>query len=182
MEGQLAQVVLEDGELRGWVRYIGKAWDNLDILCLREDYLVTADGQELVFPPSYVHVDDRCKFHISLAEFVVANCPRHRSERVVQLIEVYVSILATSREAHIIMEPVNAHDFTLVAAELEALSVLTRVKVVDINVLILDNAGEQMTTVRELNLIATLEHSGSERKDLVAQHVAPNDFVLQGDN
>ena len=163
-------------------RYIEGAWENLNFIGLSEDHLLTANGQELILLPSNVKINNRCELHISLAKFMITQDPRCIALSVVQFIEVYIPVLATSRESHIVMEPVNTHDFTLMTMELEAFSVDAGVKVVDINVLILDNAGEQMTTVRELNLIATLEHSGSERKDLVAQHVAPNDFVLQGDN
>ena len=104
--------------------------------------------------------------------------PRRINHRVVQFIEVYLAILATSWEAHIIMEPVNTHDFTLVSMELEALSVLSCVKVEDVNILFLNHAGEHVTTVWELNLIATFEHIGSKRCNWVTKNVAPYNLVL----
>ena len=104
--------------------------------------------------------------------------PRRVSFSFVQLIEVYHPVLATSREPHIIMEPVNTHDFALMSMELEALGVDTRVKVVDIDVLLRNHASEQMSTVCELDLVATFEHYGSERNDLVTEHIAPYHLVL----
>ena len=58
------------------------------------------------------------------------------------------------------MVPVSTHDFTLMSVELEAFCIHTCVKIEDVNVLLLDYTSKQMTTVRELNLIATFEHIG----------------------
>ena len=76
------------------------------------------------------------------------------------------------------MEPVNTHDFALMSMELETFSIHTCVKVVDVDVLLRNYASEQMSTVCKLNLVATFEHYGSERNDLVTEHIAPYHLVL----
>ena len=75
------------------------------------------------------------------------------------------------------MEPVNTHDFALMSMELESLSIYTCVKVVDVDVLLRNYASEQVSTVCELDLVATFEHYGSVRNDLL-QYIAPDHLVL----
>ena len=123
-------------------RCVEGAWENLNFIGLSEDHLLTANGQELILLPRNVKINNRRELHISLAKFMITQDPRCIALGVVQLIEVYIPVLATSREPHIVMEPVNTHDFTLMTMELEALSVHAGVKVVDVNVLLRNHASE----------------------------------------
>ena len=75
-----------------------------------------------------------------------------------QLVEIDVAVLSTSREAHIIGKPVNAHDLTLMSSEAHAISDHTCIEFEYVDLLILDHAGEKMTSIRELNFVTALVH------------------------
>ena len=66
--------------------------------------------------------------------------------------------MATSREAHIIGIPVNAHDLTLVTSEAHAVSDGARIEIKYVDILILDHAGEEMASIGELNFVTALVH------------------------
>ena len=90
--------------------------------------------------------------------------------------------MATRREAHIVGEPVNAHDLTLVSSEAHAIGNGASVEIEHMDLLILNHAGKEMASVRKLYLATALEHVGLEREYLFAQHITQYDFVLQSDD
>lgn len=66
--------------------------------------------------------------------------------------------------------------------ELHIRRAVTRVKVVHMNILFVEYACKQVTTIGESNLIAPFDRYLFVELDLAAQDVAHENFVLQGHN
>ena len=105
-----------------------------------------------------------------------------RGNWIVKIVEVDVAILSTCSEAHIVVEPVDSYDFVQVTCELHGFFALVSVEVVDVNVLVGAYDGEQVATVAEFDLAAALHLQLLVVLNLVAQHFAHKDLVLQSED
>lgn len=128
--------------------------DNFERLTLSVDNLLVAHGNELVLlawdvdhrgelAVSFLRLD----FTVSLAYLLA----------IVQVVEVDIAILAARDEAHIICEPIDAHDSANVAAKLHPLSALVRVKVVYVDAFFIGNRSEEMASIGEADLVTALD-------------------------
>ena len=128
MDHELTDVVLELGKL--WLRMrhiVGWPWHELQGLTLSVDNLLVANCQELVWLARQVNY--RGEFDISSVLVHSAVSFTDILTRV-QVVEVDVAVLTTSRETHVICEPVDAHNALHVTLELHSLVAVVRVKVV----------------------------------------------------
>ena len=178
VDHKLADVVAQLGQLGLWVGILVElAGDGLEIGRLRVDDLLVTDGDEVVVAAGQVDYGGE----LDLAAIIlVVTVPLTDILRRVEVVEVDIAILTASREAHIVGIPVNAHDSAHMALELHIVRAVTRVKVVHMDVLLIENASEQVTSIREPNLITTLNGYLPVKLDLAAQDVAHEYFVLQG--
>ncbi len=96
----------------------------------------------------------------------------------VQVIEIDVTILAASSEAHIVWEPIDAHDSLHVTLELHTLCAIVGIEIVHMNMLFVSHSREKVTSISESNLVAALDEHDFGVVNLVAQDVANIDLVL----
>ena len=83
-----------------------------------------------------------------------------------QVVEVNHAILATGGEAHIVGVPVDAHDAKNVTLELHSILAVACEEVVNIDVLLFVDAGEEMSTVGKPDLVAALDLQSLKLVDL----------------
>lgn len=74
-----------------------------------------------------------------------------------QIIEIYVASQAASSERKVVLEPIDASDSLNVASEHHDWWAVASVEIVDMDVLLIGDAGKHVAAVSELDFSASLD-------------------------
>lgn len=115
---------------------------------------VVADDERVVLLAR--DVAEACELDAFLGEVLLTVSVCSLFEQL-QVVEETESVHAATGEAHVVLVPVNASDFSIVALRDHVVRALLRVEVVNVNSTKVDGGSEHVTTVGESNFSAALE-------------------------
>lgn len=98
---------------------------------------------------------------------------------VVKVIEVDLTTLAAGCETEVVLLPVNTFDLLDVATKLHEAWAVKSIEVVNVERLLQSNTSEKMTTVRELNLSATLAGNALGSVQRLAQDIVNFNLIRE---
>jgi hypothetical protein len=97
-----------------------------------------------------------------------------------EVIEVNIAVERTTREAHVVFEPINAAHLLLMAFTLEVGGVFSGVEVVNVDVGGAHSRCEHVSAIAELDLTAILGDDGLIFLNAVRQDIHELDLVVEG--
>ena len=128
------------------------------------DIGVISNDEHLIWP--FWHVADASELHPLLAEVLVpvshAGLPLFQ-----QVVEIGASAHVAAREAAVVFEPVDTTHSVHVALADHVLRALACIEVEDVNCARANRAGKQVPAMRELDLVALLQHKRVELYNLI---------------
>jgi hypothetical protein len=165
--------VLSDGKLRDSDSGI----DGIFGVNRVPDFLVTSDNVNLVHVVWNVHGTGHND--LLLVEILILDSSTNLFQGL-EIIEVDITVHSARGESHVILKPVNASDSVNVTFTLVVAWVLVGVKVENVNGVLVDSACEQVTSMRESYLSASLDLNILEWEQSLGQHVHKQDLVSDG--
>lgn len=116
------------------------------------EFVLVTNGESFVRPAGDVH--HRGEFNVLLVHLFVLVTTAELAMLRVKIVELNQALLFASCETEIVLEPVNASDLLDTTSEIQVLWCILLVEVENLDLVIVDDAREHVTSMSKSNLIA----------------------------